>query len=418
MRRLWLLVLWCAPLSFTARASDVPARGDASAGKLGNVYVVAIGQEDGWKFLPEGFERVVRDQGKGLYRAFHSRVLTGNKATRKELFAGLAWVGEKAKEGDLVMLFIACHGSCTAGGESVFATRDGPVRPREVKSLLGKLPCHAIVVNDACCSGNWPKELPGDPMPPNVTALCCCLSTQVSGIEFDITLFEALYGKADFNRDGLVDLDEVIKYCGLRIKEVQGGKLTPVMQKAKNLKGNPVLTRANPELVGVVHKGEVFSALVEKQDGDTYHVRVIGFNDRPGPFSIPRTFARDDLLLPKDGAALMVEKDGAWLPARLVGREKEGYRVRYLGPKGAEEVVPAERVRHLFAGNPGEAFPPGLFNKRQGKGQLGPLTRNRMGTGGIELSSHDRVRRGHWHERWSLHKQLAVHHHPVPRERA
>ena len=49
-----------------------------------------------------------------------------------------------------------------------------------------------------------------------MTALCCCLSNQNSGIEFDTTLFEALYGKADFNKDGVVDLDEVIKYYGCR----------------------------------------------------------------------------------------------------------------------------------------------------------------------------------------------------------
>src|SRR5262249_13500878 len=196
--------------------------------------------------------------------------------------------------------------------------------------------------------GNWPKEFPGDPMPPNVTALCCCLSTQVSGIEFDITLFEALYGKADFNKDGVVDLDEVIKYCGLRIKEVQGGKLTPVLHKAKNLKGALPLTKANPDLVSVVHQREIFSALVQKQDGDNYHVRVIGFNDKPGPFSIPNKFTRDNVILPKDGAALMVKKGDRWHPACLVGREKADYRIRYLGSKDEDEVVSGERVRHLF----------------------------------------------------------------------
>jgi hypothetical protein len=357
MARLSLVLafLFATPLSLQATG---PAK------KAGDLYLVGIGQEEGWKFLPEGIERVLRDQGKDVYRKVHTRVLTGAKATRKELLAGLHWMAENARAEDLAVVFIACHGRCTPAGESVFATRAGDVRPRDIKQVLAKLPCHAIVVNDACCSGNWPKELPGDPMPPNVTALCCCLSTQGSGVEFDITLFEALYGKADFNKDGFVDLDEVIKYCSLRIKEVQGGKLVPVMHRAKNLKNNPVLTKATSELVGVVHEGEVFSALIEKQDGDTYHVRVIGFNDRPGPFSIPRKFSRDDLLLPKDGAALMVEKDGAWRPARLVGREKEGYKVRYLGPQAGEEVVPAGRVRHLFAGNPGEAFSPGLFKKK------------------------------------------------------
>jgi hypothetical protein len=28
--------------------------------KQGNLYMVAIGQEDGWEFLPEGFDRVMR----------------------------------------------------------------------------------------------------------------------------------------------------------------------------------------------------------------------------------------------------------------------------------------------------------------------------------------------------------------------
>ena len=102
-------------------------------------------------------------------------------------------------------------------------TRSGTVRPREIKTRLAKLPCQAIFIDDACQSGNWPKEFPPDDvMPPNVTALCCCQSNQNSGIQFDITLFEALHGKADFNKDGIVDLDEVIKYCESRIREVEG----------------------------------------------------------------------------------------------------------------------------------------------------------------------------------------------------
>src|SRR5579864_1468865 len=273
---------------------------------------------------------------------------------------------QNAKADDLVMLFIACHGTCNGPGESVFATRNGSVRPRDIKKLLAQLPCHAIVVNDACQSGNWPKELPDDPMPPNVTALCCCLATQNSGIEFDITLFEALSGKADFNKDGFVDLDEVIKYCELRIKEVQGGKLTPVLHKAKNLKHALPLTKANPDLVSVVHKGEIFSAVVEKQDGDNYQVRVIGFSHRRGAGLngyLPNTFTKDNIILPKDGAALMVQKYGRWQPACLVGREGTNYKVRYVGSKMPEEVVSAEHVRHLFAGKPGEAFPRGLFKK-------------------------------------------------------
>jgi len=375
MRRLRSLILLLVSLVLLPSAGDTSAeqgvrqpqaKGDSPA-KKGDLYFVAIGQQDNWKFLPEGFARVVRDQGKTLYREIHGRVLIGPKATRKELLESVDWMCENAKEGDLVMVFIACHGTCTGAGESVFATRTGSVRPREIKSRLAKLPCPAIVVNDACQSGNWPKEFDGDPMPPNVTALCCCLSNQNSGIEFDITLFEALYGKADFNNDGIVDLDEVIKYCGLRIREVQGGKLTPVLHKAKNLKHALPLTKANPDLVSVVHKREIFAAVVDKQDGQDYEVRVIGF-DKPGNAglgggSVPNKFTRANVILPKDGLALMSRKVTGWHPAYLVGKAGEDHKVRYVGSDEAV-VVNSDRVRHLFAGNPSEKIPSGLFKQK------------------------------------------------------
>jgi hypothetical protein len=319
--------------------------------KAGDLYVVAIGQEAGWKFLPEGFEKVVREQGKSLYHEIHSRVLTGPKATRKELLDGVDWMCQCAKAEDLVMLFIACHGTCTPAGESVFTTIDGKVRPKEIKQRLAKLPCQAIVVNDACCSGNWPKEFPDDRMPPNVTALCCCQWNQVSGVEFDITLFEALYGKADFNHDGIVDLDEVIKYCEMRIKEVQGGKLTPVLHKAKSLKTKLPLTKATDKLVAVAHQGTVYSAFIEKQIGDDYQVHVIGCNNKPGPFSITTKFSRDSIIFPSDGAAVLAMKDGLWHPACLLAKNDRGCKVRFTGSGKKDGMVHFEEIRPLFAGN-------------------------------------------------------------------
>jgi hypothetical protein len=314
MRRLFILVLLAPIILPLHGTADVPvqnAKPEAPAKKpTGNLYFVAIGQQQNWKFLPDGFDRVMKDQ--------------------------------------------------------VFATQTGSVRPREIKSKLAKLPCQAIVVNDACQSGNWPKEFEDDKMPDNVTALCCCLSTQDSGIEFDITLFEALYGKADFNKDGVVDLDEVIKYCELRIREVQGGRLTPVLHKAKSMKKAIPLTKANPDLVSVVHRKEIFSAVVEKRDGDDFDVRVIGF-DKPGNSglgggTVPNKFKRENVILPGDGAALMVRKDMGWHPAILLSKMNDEFKIRYVGTDG-DVAVKGENVRHLFAGNAEEKIPTGLFKK-------------------------------------------------------
>jgi hypothetical protein len=127
-----------------------------------------------------------------------------------------------------------------------------------------------------------------------------------------------------------------------------------------------LLTKANPDLVSVVHQREVFAAVVDKQDGYNYEVRVIGF-DKPGKAGlrgglVPNKFTRANLLLPKDGAAPMVKKEKGWHPACLLGKQGEDYRIRYVGSDG-EAVVKSEHVRHLFAGNPSEKIPPELFKQ-------------------------------------------------------
>jgi hypothetical protein len=77
MHRLLMLVLLLAPVAPTVRGEDVPAeqelrqlqaRDVPAKEAIGDLYFVAIGQQSDWKFLPEGFATVVRDQGKTLYR--------------------------------------------------------------------------------------------------------------------------------------------------------------------------------------------------------------------------------------------------------------------------------------------------------------------------------------------------------------
>ena len=66
-------------------------------------------------------------------------------------------------------------------------------------------------------------------------------------------------------------------------------------------------------------------------------------------------FTRDQVILPGDGAALLVQRDGRWHPACLVARYGADFQVRYLDQRPNEEMVTADRVRHLFAAAPGEA---------------------------------------------------------------
>src|ERR1700685_356098 len=103
MRCLWIFILLAPPLALTVGGTEnLPAQReslrqqattDAPPKKpVGDLYFVAIGQQDNWKFLPEGFAKVVRDQGKSLYREIHGRVLVGPGATKKNLMEDLAWM--------------------------------------------------------------------------------------------------------------------------------------------------------------------------------------------------------------------------------------------------------------------------------------------------------------------------------------
>jgi hypothetical protein len=59
----------------------------------------------------------------------------------------------------------------------------------------------------------------------------------------------------------------------------------------------------------------------------------------------------------------MVRKEGGgWHPACLLDKEGKKYRIRFVGADG-DAVVDGENVRHLFAANPEEKIPRGLFRR-------------------------------------------------------
>jgi len=376
MRRLWLFAL-LAPLTLALRTDGGMAPQDiqlkivapAGAPANGDLYFISLSQEDAMDFLAHGFERAIMDNAPKMFREIHGQVIKGRDCVKPKILEALDDLDGKVKANDVVMLFIACHGTCSKSGESVFHVRNGGViRPREVKARLGKLPCQSIIMNDACCSGNWPKEFEGDPMPENISVLTCCQWNQTSINEFDIALFEGFFGKADFNKDGIVDLDELMKYTGLRLRETVGGLLVPTLHKAKNLKTPLLLTKVNPKTVTVVHQKEVFTGVVEDQDGDEYELHILGFTQKGrkagyGGGRVKTRYNRSQIILASDGAALMVKKSNGWFPAVKLGMQGDDYRVRFIGSDG-EEVATAEDVRHLFGLNPSEEFRPGLFMKR------------------------------------------------------
>jgi hypothetical protein len=331
----------------------------------GNLYRVIVKPTesiDAFDWCPEEVEKVFREQGRAFYRGFRPRLVLGKQATHAGALDGLAWLRQNATRDDLVVMYVGSHGFTDPDQGWGIGTADGKVLwGHEIKAELAKLPCHVLILIETCTSGGFAQRHKNDPpVPANVTALCACSGKQSTDNQLDLAVAEALYGRADFNGDGVVDLDELIRYTRLRYKEwwpnpkKDDGHETPVIVKSTSMPGSLPLTNVSPRLAAVVHNGDMWSALLEKQQGDRYEVHLLGWSSKPGePYFLMSAVTRDCICLPGDGRPLLVEQNGTWYPARLLGRQGPDYKVHYLG-YNEDEVVARQRIKYPFVGQPEE----------------------------------------------------------------
>ena len=215
---------------------------------------------------------------------------------------------------------------------------------------------------ETCESGGFATAHPeGDPpVPPNVTVLCACSATEAAGNPLDVAVAEALYGRADFNHDGVIDLDELIRYVELRYKErwpeAGEGSNTPVIFRGATMRGPLALTRTSKALSAVVVRDGFYSALNEGPDGNRIKVHVLGQSSRPQDgFFVANFSPRDHMCSETDGPPLLVERDGAWLPAQFVNASGKSITAVLLGKHPAQITINANQVRYPFVGRPGPA---------------------------------------------------------------
>ncbi len=323
-------------------------------GSLYRVNVKPTTAIDDYDWCSQEIEKAFREQGRPFYRAMNVRQILGRQATRANMLGGLSWLRGIVTKNDLAIVYIDSHGMTEPKKGWSIMTADGKqLWGREIKAQFGQLPCPVIVMIETCTSGGFARPHPDDlPVPPNVTVLCACQEDQSANNELDLAVGEALFGRADFNHDGVVDLDELIRYVPSRYREMwpkpESGN-SPVIVKSAGLPGSRHLTRVSPALAAVVDHGELYSALVEGAAGNRYRVHLLGWSSSPGPYFRANTEVRDNLCLPSDGPPLLVIQNGQWYGARLVGKVGGKFKVHYLG-YNEEEVVTKERIKYPFVG--------------------------------------------------------------------
>lgn len=101
------------------------------------------------------FAATLEQPGGGGFAADHIRTLVDGEATTTNIRAGLNWVARNAKPEDLVVIFVATHGSArtldSVAGANYLVTQDTKVGPKNDQDLLfgSALPMNDLVATVA-----------------------------------------------------------------------------------------------------------------------------------------------------------------------------------------------------------------------------------------------------------------------------
>ena len=295
-----------------------------SSGNLFRVEAKAGEAIDAFDCFPDEVERIFRDQGRGLSRELKVKKIDGNHATLRAILDGLHWLDQAGPE-DLAVIYLTAHGGTDPITGWSLATADlQTLSARQIKQALAGVHANVLFFLETCGCGGFAAVYRGDPaVPANVTVLCACKANESTDNPLDIAIGEALYGRADFNHDGVVDVDELIEYVQRRYKEMWpvaiAGSNTPVIVRSRRLSGKLSLTRVSTALSAVAINSDFWSAIDLGQHGDQYSLHLLGWPGTPGkPYFITDSAPRAQLCLPQDGPPLRANDAGHWRPARLV----------------------------------------------------------------------------------------------------
>lgn len=247
--------------------------------RLPKLYVVAIGISEYPGDMKLNYaakdaaslSSAIKSHGKPLFRDIEMQLIADQQATRSAVLKGLTWLREQMTQNDYGIFFFAGHGDLDNDGSLYFLPVDADskdllssaVPAEQVKRALSGIPGKLITIIDACHSagiagskigkrrGETPltddliRDLVTDES--GVVAMCSSTGREFS-LEnnehrqgtFTLAIVEGLSGKADFNKDGVVYLNELDTYVTDRVKELTRGQQHPVTAKPGNVRSFPL----------------------------------------------------------------------------------------------------------------------------------------------------------------------------------
>jgi hypothetical protein len=165
------------------------------------------------------------EHSRGLPGRTWRRQALGAQATRENILAGLRWLA-RMRPGDTAFVYFAIHGGGNRNGFAVrtweLNGRSGRVMGEELRQALARLAGPSVLCLSSCQSG-WVCRHPGTWGKCLVIASCRPEETSYTNAMCPVVI-EALQGKADFNRDGVVSAWELWAYCRRHIPRRRKGQ--------------------------------------------------------------------------------------------------------------------------------------------------------------------------------------------------
>lgn len=194
-----------------------------------------------------------------LFNKVEMRKLLNDDATLVNIKTAISWLESEATQKDMVVMFFSSHGALDNKGNlyllpydfspvSLFATA---LNIKDITNGINGTPCKKLIFMDACHSGQSGtdllefaaiKDVSVDDIVKEISNAepGICIMTSSSGKEYSYEkkswghgaftkaiLEGCMQGKADYNQNSAIDLNELDLYVSERVKELTGGKQHP-----------------------------------------------------------------------------------------------------------------------------------------------------------------------------------------------
>jgi WD40 repeat protein len=264
-----------ATLQVKWKGAGGAAKADEFVGKP-KLYVLAVGvsaygdKELALRYAAkdaQDFARAMLAQKGALYRDVVAKVLTDAQATRDEVVDGLDWLQREVTAKDVGMLFLAGHGVTDQNGIYYYLPVNADLEKlkrtgvpySDIKNTMASLAGKALFFVDTCHAGNVMGGRRA--AQPDITAVVNELASAENGAvvfasstgrqyslerpdwnngAFTKALVERLTGKADQRGTGRITHKMLDYYVAERVKELTGGKQSPVSQSPEGVPDFPI----------------------------------------------------------------------------------------------------------------------------------------------------------------------------------